>query len=410
MIDNIRKNIKSEKLTFKNEDGLELSASLELPIDRKPLTYAIFAHCFTCNKNLKAVSNITRALTNNGFGVLRFDFTGLGESEGDFADTNFSSNIQDLVCAADYLSENYGKPELIVGHSLGGAASIFAASMIDSICAVATIGAPSSPGHVRHLFEEDIDKIEANGSAEILLAGRPFEVKKQFLDDISSKNMKEVVSTLGKAMLIMHSPQDMTVGINNAAEIYEYAQHPKSYVTLDGADHLLSRSKDSEYAGQLISSWVTRYIDIEEEKKLRPKKTVLARIGATGFTTDIQSGNHTFRADEPLSVGGDDFGPNPYDLLLSSLGACTAMTMRMYADRKGWGIEEINVHLSHNKKHVKDCIDCDTQSGYIDYIEKEIEITADLDKEQRQRLLEIADKCPVHRTLHNEVKVTTKLI
>lgn len=401
--------MKSEKLTFKNSDGLELSARLELPLDRKPLSYAVFAHCFTCNKNLKAISHITNALTRNGYGVLKFDFTGLGESEGDFADTNFSSNINDLVCAAQHLADNYGEPKLIVGHSLGGAASLFAASIIDSIEAVATIGAPSSPSHVRHLFEGNIDQIEANGSAKILLAGRPFAVKKQFLDDISSKNMQEVVSRLGKALLIMHSPQDSTVGINNAAELYEYARHPKSFISLDGADHLLSKSADSEYVGQVISSWVARYVETEEKKNLKPTKSVLARIGSTGFTTDIKAGNHTLRADEPLSVGGDDFGPNPYELLLSSLGACTAMTMRMYADRKGWEIEEINVHLSHEKQHSKDCNKCDTKSGYIDKIEKEIEIIADLDEQQLQRLIEIADKCPVHRTLHNEVQVVTKL-
>ncbi|MFA7325844.1 MAG: bifunctional alpha/beta hydrolase/OsmC family protein [Candidatus Kapaibacterium sp.] len=402
--------MKSERLLFKNSDGLELSARLELPIDRKPVSYAIFAHCFTCNKNLTAVTNITRELTNSGFAVLRFDFTGLGESEGDFSETNFSSNIDDLVCAADYLATNYGEPTLIVGHSLGGAASIFAATIIDSIKAVATIGAPSSPDHVKHLFEEDITQIETQGSAKILLAGRPFEVKKQFLDDISSKNMKATLANLNKAILIMHSPQDTTVGISNAAEIYTNAKHPKSFVTLDGADHLLMNSRDSKYAGQVIAGWVSRYVDTTEAKKLRPKKTVLARIGSTGFTTDIQSGNHSITTDEPLSVGGDDFGPNPYDLLMASLGACTAMTMRMYADRKGWAIDEIIVHLSHEKQHVKDCQDCDTTSGYIDKIDKEIEIIADLDSEQKQRLLEIADKCPIHRTLHNEVKVNTKLI
>jgi putative redox protein len=402
--------MKSERLLFKNSDGLELSARLELPIDRKPVSYAVFAHCFTCNKNLSAVTNITRALTNSGFGVLRFDFTGLGESEGDFSDTNFSSNIDDLVCAADFLASNYSAPTLIVGHSLGGAASIFAAAKIDSIKAVATIGAPSSPDHVKHLFEEDITQIETLGSAKILLAGRPFEVKKQFLDDISSKNMKETLQKLDKAILIMHSPQDTTVGISNAAEIYSNAKHPKSFVTLDGADHLLMNSRDSQYAGQVIAGWVSRYLDIAEAKKLRPKKTVLARIGSTGFTTDIQSGSHSITADEPISIGGDDFGPNPYDLLMASLGACTAMTMRMYADRKGWAIDEIIVHLSHKKQHVKDCQDCDTTSGYIDKIDKEIEIIADLDTEQKQRLIEIADKCPIHRTLHNEVKVYTKLI
>lgn len=402
--------MKAGRVTFDNKEGQKLSARIDLPLDRDPIGFAIFAHCFTCTKNLRAVGHISKSLTNNGYGVLRFDFTGLGESEGDFEDTNFSTNISDLVYAAEFLNTDYVAPSLIVGHSLGGAAVIFAASQIDSIQAVATVGAPCSPGHVSHLFDQNIDEIEEDGEAEVMLQGRPFKVKKQFLDDIKSKNMEKVLSNLKKPILIMHSPEDNTVGIENASQLYTLARHPKSFVSLSGADHLLSRAEDSQYVGEVIAGWASRYIVVDERKKLKPKSKVLASIGSTGYTTDIQSGNHYWRADEPLSVGGDDYGPNPYDLLLSGLGACTAMTMRMYADRKGWEIEEINVHLKHSRIHAKDCADCTSESGYIDKITKEIEILADLNEEQLNKLMEIAEKCPVNRTLKNEITTESILL
>jgi putative redox protein len=397
----------SHKISFQNKSGYQLAARLELPIDQKAHAYVIFAHCFTCNKNLNAVRNISRALTQNGFGVLRFDFSGLGESEGDFADTNFSSNVDDLIAAAAYLEKEYEAPKLLVGHSLGGAAVLFAAGELPSVEAVATIGAPSSPIHVKHLFQSSLEEIESNQYAEVNIGGRPFRIKKQFVDDLYAQNMADRVKALRKPVLILHSPQDTTVGINNAAEIYGAAMHPKSFVSLDGADHLLSNKADSVYAGNMIAGWATRYLPQEEAPVIKKEKQVTAQIGAEGFTTEILAGPHSLRADEPIRVGGNDYGPTPYDLLLSSLGACTAMTLRMYADRKKWPLEEVTVHLSHSKTHANDCESCDQSQSKIDLIEKKIRIKGDLDEKQRQRLLEIADKCPVHKTLHNEIKITS---
>jgi uncharacterized OsmC-like protein/esterase/lipase len=339
------------------------------------------------------VRNISKALTQRGFGVLRFDFTGLGESEGDFADTNFSSNIDDLVAAGRYMESELEAPSLIVGHSLGGAAVIFAAKELDSVRAVATIGAPSSPEHVQHLIQSGVPEIEEKGEAQLNIGGRPFTIKKQFLEDISGVNMQATIKSLRKPILVAHSPQDDTVGINNAAEIYSAAMHPKSFLSLDGADHLLSNAADSRYVGQMIAAWAERYIDTEESADLKTTHQVLVHSDVeSGYTLDIQAGKHTFKADEPESIGGNDFGPTPYDLLLASLGACTAITMRMYANRKG---------------HLQDCEDCESSNSKIDVIERYIEIKGNLDEKQRQRMMQIADKCPVHKTLHSEIRVVT---
>lgn len=402
--------MESQKLEFLNSKGEKLSAKLELPADRKPIAYALFAHCFTCSKNLNAVKNISDALTSNGFGLIRFDFTGLGESEGDFADTNFSSNVEDVLSACKYVDEAFEPPKLMIGHSLGGAAAIYAGKAIPSIQAVATIGAPADPSHVSHLLMDSQEEINEKGTAEVELAGRRFTIKKQFLDDINDKNMKQVIGSFGKALLVMHSPQDDTVGIDNASKIFFAAKHPRSFVSLDGADHLLTKKEDSIYAGNVISNWALRYIDFQEETKPRPKNQVTVRTGSDKYTTDIVSGKHHFRADEPKSVGGNDFGPNPYDLLLASLGSCTSMTLRMYADLKGIDLEEVTVHLSHAKDYDLDCEDIESQKSKIDIIERTIELKGNMTQEQRQRMLQIADKCPVHKTLHSEVKVMSSLI
>lgn len=401
--------MKVTRLNFKNQQGLELSARLEKPVDQHPIAYVLFAHCFTCNKNLTAIRNISRSLANAGFGVLRFDFTGLGESEGDFSDTNFSSNVSDLVDGANFLKENYAAPSILVGHSLGGAAVLLAAKSIESVKAVATIGAPSEPNHVAHQFGDNLSNIEAEGVAEVSVGGRPFKVKKQFLTDIRTTNLKKEIASLKKALLVMHAPFDKIVGIENAGAIYGAAFHPKSFISLDGADHLLTNKADSLYVGTMIASWASRYLDVESKKTLQSNHQVVVETSKEAFTSAIKMGKHSMIADEPESVGGDDFGPNPYDLLLASLGACTGMTLRMYANRKKWDVENITVHLNHNKKYVEDCDACEKPSARLDHIDKTIEIEGNLDEKQRQRLLEISEKCPVHRTLHSEIRINTKL-
>ena len=401
--------MKLTKIDFKNKQGDTISGRLDFPRDQNPLAYVLFAHCFTCSKNLTAVKNISRQLTEQGFAVFRFDFTGLGESEGDFENTNFSSNIQDLLSAADFMEIEYEAPALIIGHSLGGAAVIFAGSKLKSVQAVATIAAPSSPDHVKNLFKGDLEKIKQKGTAEVNIGGRSFNIKNQFLEDISEKNMKEILENMRKPLLVMHSPQDTIVGIKNASEIYKYAMHPKSFISLDGADHLLSDKKDSAYTGNVIATWSRRYLALPERNTLPKKGQVTAQIGGEGFTTELRAGHHTFRADEPEDVGGNDFGPSPYELVLSGLGACTAMTLRMYADRKEWRLEEVDVYLNHSKDYAEDSENPEDKKSKIDIMERKIVLKGDLDKKQRERLLEIANKCPVHKTLNEKVEVRTSL-
>ncbi len=403
--------MQTTKVAFKNPDGQNLSGRLELPADQQPHHFALFAHCFTCNKNLGAVRNISRALTSQGFGVLRFDFTGLGESEGDFEDTNFSGNVEDLVAAATFLKDKYQAPSLIIGHSLGGAAAIFAAEQIDSIQAVATVGAPSNPGHVQHLLHDGIDDILTKGVSNVNIGGRTFTIKKQFIDDLNTKSLPDVVKELRKPILVLHSPQDTTVGIKNAEEIYVAAHHPKSFISLDGADHLMSAKKDSLYVGQVIAGWSSRYILFPENEQLRTKHNVVASLdGDEGFTTKMKVGNHYMLADEPERVGGKDLGPTPYELVAAGLSACTAMTIQMYAKRKGWPIDNVEVHTSYGKDYAQDCEDCDENSAKIDTFTREIKLVSQLDEKQIQRVLQIADKCPVHKTLHNDTQVITTLV
>jgi putative redox protein len=400
-----------QKVAFLNPYKEKLVGRLELPLNQKPHNFAIFAHCFTCNKNLSAVKNISRELTANGFGVLRFDFTGLGESDGDFENTNFSGNVDDLISAADFLAKNYAAPTVLVGHSLGGTAAIFAASKIDSIKAVATIGAPSNPKHVQNLLHSNLDEIKANGIAKVNLGGREFTIKKQFLDDLEMQSIPNLAKNLEKALLIMHSPQDTTVEIKNAESIYVAAKHPKSFVSIDGADHLLMKKEDSIYVGNVISNWAKRYINIPTTERLKTKHQVIASLDTSdGFSTQMKVGNHYMMADEPTSYGGNDFGPSPYELVSAGLSACTAMTIQMYAKRKNWHIENVEVHTSYEKTHALDCNDCDNTSSKIDVFNREIKFTGALEEKQVKRLLQIADKCPVHKTLHAAVKVLTKTV
>ncbi len=399
--------MKTEKHTFTNGQGHELSARLDLPSLGQPRAYALFAHCFTCGKDLKAVVNISRALTELGIGVFRFDFPGLGQSGGEFADSTFTSNVDDLYRAAVYLEDIAAGPQILIGHSLGGAAVLRAAPLIDSVKAVATIGAPSDPAHVTHLLAERLDEIREKGEAKVTLANRNFLIKQEFVDDLEAVSMEEAAGRIQQALLILHSPIDEVVGIQNAAHIYERAIHPKSFISLDTADHLLSQEADSRYAGQAIAAWAERYL--EPKPAALADDDTLVRLDGKGFRCDILAAGHSLIADEPESVGGTNLGPSPYDYLLAGLGACTAMTLRIYADHKKLPLESVEVRLRHQKIHAKDCEDCETNVGKVDEIERILTLNGRLTEEQRARMLEIADKCPVHRTLEAEIKVRTKL-
>ncbi len=404
------------KASFQNKEGENLAGLLETP-EGETKAYALFAHCFTCSKDIAAASRITRGLASKGVAVLRFDFTGLGNSDGDFANTNFSSNLQDLHQAALYLEENYAAPTLIIGHSLGGAAVLAAAQSIDSIQAVVTIGAPATAHHVEHLFSSSKDEINQKEQATVDLAGRQFTIKKQFLDDINQYNDIEHISKMGKALLVFHSPIDETVSIDEAAKIYSAAKHPKSFISLDKADHLLSRREDSEYVSAVIASWAARYLDLTESSQEKSSGTapsvkqgqVIITEQNQLFTRGVYTEKHQLIADEPTSFGGSDLGPNPYEYLLGGLGACTSMTIRMYANRKKLKLDNVEVSLSHSRIHAEDCDECESQAGFVDRIDKVIKLEGDLSSEERQRLLEIADKCPVHKTLHNEILIKSEL-
>ena len=401
-----------KNLEFKNKDGQTLSARLDLPVDGKPMAYALFAHCFTCSKNIKAIAHISRALTREGLAVLRFDFTGLGESEGDFADTNFSSNVDDLIVAADYLKSNYQAPEILIGHSFGGAAVLQAAGRIPSSKAVVSIAAPSDPQHVTRALGSAAASIQKRGQADVTLAGRTFTLKKQFLDDLDFVNMAETLKNLDRALLVLHSPIDETVGIENAAQIFQAARHPKSFISLDTADHLLTNSEDSLYAGSVIAAWARKYVSAAIEEKPKTEKDenqVITRIGKSGYVTEIMAAGHGLVADEPVSLGGTDKGPAPFDFLMAGLGTCKAMTLRMYSDRKQWPLEGVTVKLNHKKIDAADCETCQTKEGQLDQFDCEIDLSGELDDQQKQRLLQIADRCPVHRTLHSEIIVKSKL-
>jgi uncharacterized OsmC-like protein/alpha/beta superfamily hydrolase len=400
----------SSAVHFPGADGSRLAARLDRP-DGTPRAYALFAHCFTCSKDTLAAARISAALAAAGFAILRFDFTGLGGSEGEFANTNFSSNIADLVAAADWLRAQHAAPQLLIGHSLGGAAVLAAAAKIPESIAIATIGAPFDPAHAARLLAPARAEIEAAGEAEVELAGRRFRVRRQFLDDIAAQPQREAIAGLRRALLIFHSPADTTVEISNAAEIYTAAKHPKSFVSLDRADHLLTRKEDAAYVATVLAAWASRYLPEQPAPAREPDTPGVVRVTETGngkFAQEVVIGPHRLIADEPAAAGGNDLGPSPYDLLLAGLGACTAMTLRMYAEHKKLPLEKVSVELRHGKIHAVDCANCETKEGKIDRIERIIDISGPLDGEQRRRLLEIADRCPVHRTLHSEVLVETR--
>lgn len=404
---------KDNKITFTGALGDQLAARLDMPLG-KPRAFALFAHCFTCSKDIFAALRISTQLAERGIAVLRFDFTGLGHSDGEFANTNFSSNVGDLVAAANWLSETHEPPSILIGHSLGGAAVLAAAGSLPEVKAIATIGAPFDPAHVSDNFSHAVEEITEKGEAEVSLGGRPFVIKKQFLDDIASQNQKQRIANLRKALLVFHAPGDKIVGIENAAEIYSAAKHPKSFVTLDDADHLLSRKDDAVYVAELIGAWASRYLGEKTLGVVAPKSTlgevIVRETGEGKFTQSVSvGGKHILRADEPSALGGNDSGPTPYDLLLSGLGACTTMTIRMYAERKKIPLERVSVTLRHDKIHADDCEKCETKDGKVDQIDREITLEGDLSEEQRQSLLAIAEKCPVHRTLHSEIVIESSL-
>jgi uncharacterized OsmC-like protein/fermentation-respiration switch protein FrsA (DUF1100 family) len=402
----------TERFQFPSSEGHKLAATLDMP-DGEAHAYALFAHCFTCGKDVLAAKRIAVALAAKGIAVLRFDFTGLGASEGEFANSTFSSNVADLVRAADHLRETRSAPSILIGHSLGGAAILAAAGHIPEAKAVVTIAAPSDPAHVTHLFKEQIEEIRDHGEVEVSLAGRLFRIKREFLDDIAEQGLLDKVAKLHKALLIMHSPADDIVGIENATKLFLSAKHPKSFVSLADGDHLLSNKRDTSYAADVIAAWSERYIEpavLEPAIDLAeaPRNVVVRETRNGKFQQLVSVGPHRLVADEPVAVGGQDSAPGPYDLVLAGLGACTSMTMRMYADRKALPLDRVTVTLAHSKIHAKDCAECETREGMIDQIDRVIRIEGELDAEQRQRLMEIADKCPVHRTLTSEVHIVTR--
>lgn len=412
--------IQSEKIEFTNLQGNTLAARLDRPM-APPRAYALFAHCFTCSKDVLAAKRIATALAEQGIAVLRFDFTGLGGSEGDFGNTDFSSNVDDLVAAASYLRDAHGAVDILIGHSLGGAAVLAAAARIPEAAAVATIGAPCDPEHVLALLSEKREEIEARGEAEISLGGKTFRITRRFLEDIARQPMTEAIGNLGKALLVMHAPLDNVVGIDNASRIFGAAKHPKSFVSLDKADHLLGKRADSAYVAAVLAAWVSRYLEEDAGGAVQSPSLKAAPGTVAGIVTVAESGDgplsqainasgHPLRADEPESQGGHDTGPSPYDLLLAGLGACTSMTLRLYARHKGWPLEKVTVTLNHEKIHAKDCAECETKEGRLDRIQRAIQLDGPLDAAQRARLMEIADRCPVHRTLHSEVRTESRLV
>ncbi len=396
------------KVQFTNRQGLKLTGDIAWPAGGEARAFALFAHCFTCTRSIKAAIHIAAALAGEGIAVLRFDFTGLGQSEGEFAATDFSSNVDDLEDAAAYLAAHHQAPQILIGHSLGGAAALAVAPRLESCRAVAVIGAPADPAHVLHNFAGEIETIMEAGSAEVNLGGRPFRIGRQFIEDVREQNLPARLRDLRRALLILHSPHDRIVGIDNAQQIFQHAMHPKSFVSLDHADHLLSQPADSRYAGQVIASWAARYLGEAPVAEMVPGATACG-LTDDGFLTALASGRHRLLADEPEDAGGSDLGPSPYDYLAAALAACTTMTLNLYARHKKLPISRVRCHVTHRRVHAADCTDCATKEGQVDEFERSLAIDGEIEPQARQRLLEIADRCPVHRTLAGEIKIRTRL-
>jgi uncharacterized OsmC-like protein/fermentation-respiration switch protein FrsA (DUF1100 family) len=399
------------RVTFEGSSGLQLAARIDLPTG-PARTFALFAHCFTCTKDILAAKRIAAALVKTGVGVLRFDFTGLGSSEGEFANTDFSSNVEDLVAAAGYLRQTYIAPAILIGHSLGGAAVLAAAADIPEARAVVTIGAPADVAHVLHQFGSSIDEIRNKGQATVTLAGRRFDIRRSFVENAEEHRLLDRVAHLGKALLVMHAPRDAIVGIDNASKIFLAARHPKSFVSLDDADHLLSDTAAATYAAEVIAAWAGKYIPAANSEIDIVDHVSVRETGQAKFQNIVATGHHRLLADEPVAAGGLDSGPNPYDYLASALGACTSMTLRLYAEHKNLQLGRISVSVRHGKVATEHCSDCgkaaEGRSGRIDRFERDIAVEGDLDATLRAKLLEIADKCPVHRTLEQASAIVTK--
>lgn len=393
------------KLQFENAEGHQLAGLLETPSEPYRAV-VLFAHCFTCGKDVAAASRISRFLVQHRFAVFRFDFTGLGNSDGDFANANFSSNVTDLLAAADFLESHLDAPSLLIGHSLGGAAVLLAANQLENVQGVVTIGAPFEADHVLHNFQAHVSDIEEKGECEVTLGLRQFNIKKQFIDDVRAQTTDHI-SSLKKALLVMHSPVDLTVDVSEAEKIYRAAKHPKSFVSLDTADHLLSKTPDSEYVAETIAGWASRYIE-DQSQTTRPavdKGHVAVSELDHKFQQIVYTDTHHWYADEPRQMGGQDTGPDPYEHLLAALGTCTAMTIRMYANHKKLPLEHVEVYLTHSRDYVKDC----EQGEPMEALHRTIQLKGDLTNEQKARLMEIADRCPVHKTLHANPQVVTEL-
>ncbi|MER0217362.1 MAG: alpha/beta fold hydrolase [Nitrosomonas sp.] len=402
---------------FQNAQGESLSGLLEMPSGAIK-SYALFAHCFTCSKDNPAAARIALALADRGIAVLRFDFTGLGNSQGDFSNTNFSSNLQDLLAAARYLEQHYPAPALLIGHSLGGAAVLAVAQDLPQVNAVITIGAPATAAHVKHLFADSYRELQNQPSVQVELAGRSFKIQRQFIDDLEKYNSVAHIGALKKALLIFHSPVDKVVSIDEAGRIFAAAKHPKSFVSLDHADHLLSDPEDSHYVAEVLSAWASRYlktdpVPVKTNGALQPTVepgSVIVRECDKKFTREILTPHHRLISDEPIALGGADLGFNPYELLLAALGSCTSMTLRMYANHKQIDLQDITVELHHSRVHAEDCSGCEKQKTQIDVITRTIQLHGNLSDQQRARLLEIANQCPVHKTLQNKIRIDTNLI
>lgn len=396
-----------QRINFTNRKDIRLSGALHLPDTKDVQAYALYAHCFTCTKSIKAAVIIANTLAQHGIATLRFDFTGLGGSKGAFADSNFSTDINDVIDAADYLAREHQAPQLLIGHSLGGTAVLAAAQHIKSAKAVASIGSPAEPSHILHLLEEHLSALEQEGEANINLAGRPFKFKQEFVDDAKQHEIN--YRGLRKALMVMHSPTDDTVSPDEASKIFSRAMHPKSFVSLDNADHLLSRTEDAQYAGDVLSSWAMRYLEPQINETEVAHGVLVSANTEQGFLCKVLASGHQLVADEPIAVGGTNLGPSPYDYLAAALGSCTAMTLNMYARHKKIDLDKVSVDVTHNRIHAKDCVDCEKSNGQVDVLKRSISLEGNLTDEQRKRMLEIADRCPVHKTLENEIKIVSVL-